>query len=279
VSDFREYENGVADVLAYLGRESWTVERNVKIRGRRTGAPRQVDVLLRGRMTGIGDATMAVECKRWKRAVDVEDVEAFITKLDDVGADLGLFVTNIGASEAARATARQARGVRVEVLSLGELIRWAPKGTVTATYGVPADRQAEAEKVLREAGFRVSETSAYEASEGEVLLAAARHYGTEHPSGEVQTWHLETAAAALRSIQVEPRSVANGVGMGGGTPAHQWLLVTMDGALTDMKVLAGSEAEVDEELDRCASAFGVARSRLSVVRREGWPVTDIFGLP
>ena len=65
VSEYRDYENGVADVLAYLAGESATVRRNVRLPSRSAGRPRQIDVLVTGRIFGMADATLVVDCKRW----------------------------------------------------------------------------------------------------------------------------------------------------------------------------------------------------------------------
>ena len=65
--DYREYENGVTDVLRYVAGGDVEIERDIRIPGRRSGTLRQIDVLVRGSMFGIADATLAVDCKRWKK--------------------------------------------------------------------------------------------------------------------------------------------------------------------------------------------------------------------
>lgn len=64
-------------------------------------------------------------------------------------------------------------------MSLEELMRWSPVGTVTTTYRVPADRQTGAERVLRNAGFRVAPDVGFPVGAGEVVLNVIRHYGTK----------------------------------------------------------------------------------------------------
>jgi hypothetical protein len=281
VSEYRDYENGIADVLAYLAGDSATVERNVRLPGRRSGRSRQIDVLLRGRIFGMADATLIVDCKRRRTPADVKAVESFIGMIEDVGADVGIVMTTAGSTGTARDRAGAERGVRLEVMTLRELMAWSPPGTVTATYRVPADRQADAEKAMRTAGFRVAPTTGFEAAAGEAILDVIRHYGTRSPSAEVQQRHMANAVAALRSIAVEPTSVAHGVTMAGGTPAHCWLTVAVSDVPAGVKVLASTEQEAELELDRVAPTFaglGIPRDALSVITPDDWPTPRLFGL-
>jgi hypothetical protein len=279
LSEYRDYENGVADVLAFLVGESATVTRNVRRLGRRSGTQRQIDILVRGRIFGMTDATVMVECKRWGTAIDVKDVEAFIPTVDDVGADIGIMVTTEGFSPAAKARAEAERGVHLKLMTVAELVAWSPPGTLTATYRVPADRQVDAVRALRNAGFRVTPSMDYPAAVGEVTLSIIRHYGSETPPGEVQQRHRENADRALAKIGVSPVHLAQSITMRGGTPGHRWLTVAINGQPTDLKVLAATEAEAEQELDRLASRAvqsGIAREALSVIKPDDWPVTKLF---
>jgi hypothetical protein len=280
VSEYRDYENGVADVLAFLAGAAATVERNVRLHGRRTGKHRQIDVLVRGRIFAMADAMLIVDCKRWAKPIDVQDVESFLGMAEDVGADVAFLMTTKGATSGAQARASQERGVRLEVMSLEELRAWSPSGTVTATYRLPADRKAASEKALRNAGFRVSPDSGYPATDAEVVLVAFRHYGTRHPSGEVQRDHTERCEATLRKIDIKPMLVAHGVTIAGGTPRHRWLEVAVNGVATGLRVLAGTEEDADKQLDRLADSLassGIGRTSLSLIRPDNWPVEGIFG--
>ena len=257
MSDARDYENGVGDVLAYLAGDTATVRRNLRLTGRRSGKQRQIDVLVQGRIFGMADATLIAECKRWAAPVDVKDVEAWLGMVEDVGADVGLMVTTHGLTDGARQRARQERGVRLELMSLEELKAWRPPGTVGVSYRVPLEREAEAERVLRKAGFRVALATGHPTADGEVVLDAFRHYGTPHPAGEIQHSHMEVSKRALESVDIEPVLVAHGATVGGGTPAHRWLQVAVEGVATDLKIMAATEAEVDQNLDWLA---GIDRS-------------------
>lgn len=278
MSEYRDYENGVADVLAFLADGSATVDRNVRLPSRSGGRQRQIDVRVRGRIFGMANATLVVDCKRRRLPIDVKDVEAFIGLVEDVGADVGMMVTTEGSTEGARDRARAVRGVHLEVMSLEELVAWSPVGTVTTTYRLPADRQTDAEKVLPNAGFRVAPDAGFLAGAGEVVLRVIRHYGTKTPSGEMQQDHMTTAEAALGKIGVEPIHVAHGIVAGGGTPAYRWLMVAVNGVPSGLRVLASTEEEAEEELDRVAEApLAGPRGALTVIPPEGWPVSRLFG--
>ena len=278
-----EYENGVADVLAFLAGDSAVVERDVKLHGRHSAHLRQLDVQVRGRIFGIADASMVVDCKRWGRPVNVVHAGAFLDLVEDVGADIGLLVTTGGASRAARTRLRSARGARVEVMTLRELAAWRPRGTVTTCYRVPKDRKAAAERSLRQAGFRVMTEPEPRLAADEVGLCAFRHYGTNAPSSDVQQNAWDQAARALTKAGVQQVEILNhGVIAGGGTPGHRWLEVAADGVPVGLKILAASEIEVREQLDQLrlslSQRFGHPMPDvLDVVRPERWPVESMFG--
>jgi hypothetical protein len=94
------------------------IDFDQRVVGRLSGYPRQVDIMVIGRFPGLvrNTATMAVDCKLWRREVGIDDVDRFVGFLADVGTDLGLLVTNVGFSEAAHARAAGERGVKIDVV-------------------------------------------------------------------------------------------------------------------------------------------------------------------
>jgi hypothetical protein len=272
--DYREYENGVTDVLRFIAGSGVEVQRDVRVPGRRSGVERQVDVLVRGSMFGLSDATLAVDCKMWKKKLDATDVGAFLFYLDDVGADLGMLITTEGYTPAAKKLAQDARGVRAEVLTLRELEQWSPKGTVHVSYRIPADRAGDARTALVRAGLRVREDRSMEHRDDQIVLEAFRY-----PLGEGERTLHEVAEEALTAVGLPIDVAASGTAIGGGTPAHRWLEVTDSGHPTSLKILASTEAEVERELDRIADQCHVVRQTLDVIRPSDWPITGLFGLP
>lgn len=281
ITEYKDYENGVADVLSFLAGDAATVEQDVKL-PTRGGRTRQVDVLVRGSVFGFVDATVVVDCKRWARRIDVADVGAFIDLVNDVRADVGLLISTEGPTSGAVDRRHEVRGVRLEVMTLEELKAWRPPGTVTTSYRIPAAGQAAAERALRKAGFRVVPGPASETAPGERVLEVFSHYGTPNPDGELQRTQWDRAETALRDLGLEPVHVSHGITIAGGTPAHRWLEVAIDGVGSGVKVLADSETEAEAQLDGVANTLarlGITRGALSVIPPDGWPVPPFFGGP
>jgi hypothetical protein len=81
-----------------------TVEQNKRIRGA-SGRLREIDVAIT-KPVGLSDVLIAIECKRYRRPVGIDKLEAFVTKLNDVGANQGIMLSQSGFDEGARAVAR-----------------------------------------------------------------------------------------------------------------------------------------------------------------------------
>jgi hypothetical protein len=276
-----EYENGVADVLAYLAGGAAVVERNVRMQGKKSGTNRQIDVRAIGALFGSNCATMIVDCKRYKKPLDVNHVGAFIALAHDVGADIGLLVTTVGMSCAARQYAHNVDGVRLEVLSIEELAKWSPCGTVHFDYAVPEEIYAEGVRAARRAGFRVRPVAAggWRGQVG-VGFRAFRHFGVVNPSGEEQAAARDHLLDVLRQVGCDrPVALGHGVVTGGGTPSHRWLEVSVRGVSVGLKVLVSSEEEIVAELDHLATTSlltATRRNEMDVLRPDGWPVPRMF---
>jgi hypothetical protein len=225
-------------------------------------------------MFGIRDATLAVDCKLWKKKLDVADVGSFLAYLEDVGADLGMLITTEGYTEGGKQLAQDARGVHAEVLTLRELEQWSPAGTVHVSYRLPVHRAADARAALVRAGLRVRHDRSLERRDDEIVLEAFRY-----PPGEGEPRLAEVAQEALTAAGLPFDVAGSGTAIGGGTPAHRWLEVTDRGHPTSLKILVSTEAEVERELDRIAAELPAVRITLDVIRPSDWPITGLFGLP
>ncbi|MBD3360005.1 MAG: hypothetical protein GF365_04855 [Candidatus Buchananbacteria bacterium] len=82
------------------------VRKRVKIDGKFSGRKREIDILINGKC-GVFDVQVAIESKNQSRPVDVDKVEAFSTKLKDIGADLGIMVCANGFTTTARKIAEK----------------------------------------------------------------------------------------------------------------------------------------------------------------------------
>lgn len=106
IPEWQQLEELIAEIQRSVTPDS-EVRHNDKIRGR-SGRLRQVDVTIRSRV-GLTDVLIAIECKRQKRPVTIEQVEAFASKLRDIGASEGIIVSASGFAAGAEAMAREHR--------------------------------------------------------------------------------------------------------------------------------------------------------------------------
>jgi hypothetical protein len=102
--DWRAYEEQIYRSLKEIAGDEATVEFDQSKPGRFSGVQRQVDVWVEGTFAGGIERNMsaAVDCKHFSRNLDVTAVEAFMSFVKDVGADLGIMVTTRGYSSAAK---------------------------------------------------------------------------------------------------------------------------------------------------------------------------------
>lgn len=85
------------------GYKNAKVTRNAIVKGK-SGTDREIDVLIEAQHQSF-DIRIAVEAKNYKTKVDVGVIEAFVTKLKDVGCNLGVVVCPLGFTEGALNTA------------------------------------------------------------------------------------------------------------------------------------------------------------------------------
>jgi hypothetical protein len=88
---------------------------------KKSGAKRQVDTLVVANL-GPLSVRILVDCKRYKKKVDVKDVESFLGFMSDVGVSKGGLVTSVGYTEAAVNRARnEGRDVDLFVINPREM--------------------------------------------------------------------------------------------------------------------------------------------------------------
>jgi Restriction endonuclease len=121
----------VAQVLSTLDAHAEVVH-NQRVQGELSGGPRQVDVLARGRVVGQ-PITVAVECKRHQRPMDVGVVDQFVGKLLDIGADRGVLYSYSGFTEGAARRAMSARNPSVVTVT-GAIMDANVQACVSAPY-------------------------------------------------------------------------------------------------------------------------------------------------
>ncbi len=103
---WQQFEDLATDIQRELSPEA-TVTAQDKIRGKKSGAIRKVDISIRQRV-GQYDILVIIDCKDYKGPVDVADVEGFIGMVRDVGANKGALVAANGFTKAAKTLAAEA---------------------------------------------------------------------------------------------------------------------------------------------------------------------------
>lgn len=104
------YEKIVANIYRQFAGVAEVIE-NEHIVGK-SGRNRQIDVALRTEVAG-NPLLVVVECKDYKRCVGIGKVDELIGKIDDVGAALGLLVSDSGFDAGAVARARSDNRIRL----------------------------------------------------------------------------------------------------------------------------------------------------------------------
>ncbi|MGK3206740.1 restriction endonuclease [Amycolatopsis sp. MEPSY49] len=131
---WERYEISIQEMLSGLDRAA-SVLHNAQVPGRLSQIARQVDVWVTGTVIKQ-EISIAVECKRRQRPVDVQIIDAFIGKLLDIGADRGVIYSYSGFSDGAnmRAHAPQSPGVLAVALETPQIVK-----DLNGAPGYPAD--------------------------------------------------------------------------------------------------------------------------------------------
>jgi hypothetical protein len=96
-----DLEKLAALIYAELEPES-SVTHDATLQGHLSDSPRQIDVLIEN---AKNQTRVVVDCKDWARRVNVVDVGAFASLVEDVEATSGILICNKGFSKAARSLA------------------------------------------------------------------------------------------------------------------------------------------------------------------------------
>ena len=111
-----DYERLVRSVYAeLLQSEGVSVYHLKKYPRRSSSQPIKVDVSFEVEVGGAR-VVFAIECKHYKKAVGVGDVDEFFAKLQDIGAHKGIIVTTVGFQRGAEEAAK-GRGIALALLT------------------------------------------------------------------------------------------------------------------------------------------------------------------
>jgi hypothetical protein len=88
--EWKIFEKDVANLTANMDSGTDSVTHDVKLPGVHSLVPRQVDILVKGRVNGI-QMVAAIECKKFNVPVDVTHIDKFIGMLLDLRVNSGVF--------------------------------------------------------------------------------------------------------------------------------------------------------------------------------------------
>ncbi len=126
---FKELEELVAKIQKQLAPHA-QVQHNVLMVGRASKRKRQIDILVKQKI-GQYEINVVIECKDYKKPVNVKGVEEFYGLLDDVGAQKGVLVCPKGFTKAAKT---RADGFQIDLYSPfdTDAHKWQVKATIPA---------------------------------------------------------------------------------------------------------------------------------------------------
>ena len=130
MTDWRLYERFVAALMSEQhASDDITVIPNAKIIGAISGVQRQIDVLIDAKWDDEISRRIIVDAKRYKKKVDVKDVETFEGMMRDCRAQHGVLVCPNGFSKAAKKRAQDAITIKLlplEDVETFDLNAWDP---------------------------------------------------------------------------------------------------------------------------------------------------------
>lgn len=112
--NWKEYENKVFDALSVNYIDD-VVEKNFRVKGRYSKRSRQIDIYIKQRIND-SDFITIVDSKNYNKKINVKTVESFISMIEDVGADYGILISELGFTKGAllRAT-NNPKGIDLDI--------------------------------------------------------------------------------------------------------------------------------------------------------------------
>lgn len=116
---WKRYERDIANLIRRRAVGPVKIRTDVKIEGRLSKVPRQVDIYVEGTVSEIADVAIVLDCKCFSKKVDVKDMEAFLGMVEDIGANMGMLVTTVGFTPGAK---RRATNIVQEVIPMVDVV-------------------------------------------------------------------------------------------------------------------------------------------------------------
>ncbi len=112
----KEWELYEAEVLDKLKKEfpNDEIKKNIRKLGKYSRVNRQIDIAVYNETVGYNMLGI-IDCKCFNRKLNVRDIESFIGLMEDVAANFGIIISNIGYSKAAKNRAEM-KEIKLEVV-------------------------------------------------------------------------------------------------------------------------------------------------------------------
>ena len=134
--DDKQFEDLVHDLYAKMHQQDGgisSIEKRVRIDG--VDGKREIDIFIRTRIGGHEIKTV-IECKNWRRKIDVQVVDAFHSKIIDVRGNKGVIVSTNGFSDTARKKARRLGIDLCHITNSDRILEITAKAVPTIIYEV-----------------------------------------------------------------------------------------------------------------------------------------------
>lgn len=115
MKDWEKYEKQIFEKLENEFPKS-NILKNQKLPGIFSKRKRQVDILVKTSAIGK-EMIIAIDCKKFNKKINVKTVESFIGYLEDIGAHLGILITNEGFTKSSlNRVQNYTRDIRLEIV-------------------------------------------------------------------------------------------------------------------------------------------------------------------
>lgn len=121
MKDWEKYEEQIFEKLRTEFPDA-DIKKNQKIVGKYSERSRQIDILIKSKSIGR-ELLVAVDCKKFSEKINVKTVESFIGFTEDIGAHVGIMITNKGYSKSAlkRVTNKYHRDIQLDIVEFSYL--------------------------------------------------------------------------------------------------------------------------------------------------------------
>ncbi|NDV17684.1 hypothetical protein GO009_16825 [Muricauda sp. TY007] len=100
MKDWEKYEHQIFDKLREEFPDS-DIKKDQRIKGIFSERSRQIDILVVSQSIGR-ELKIIIDCKKFSKNINLKTVESFIGFCEDVGAHIGIMITNVGYSKGAQ---------------------------------------------------------------------------------------------------------------------------------------------------------------------------------